>query len=174
MSQDPDTNLADVLDQGEINSTQKSHQIRPFPHRSPHGQMRCREGRLQSATGILLCRGRCFGSRPGIWTCEPASGTEGPSPPPDNTRAAPLPLTVPPFAEAPGSQKGKIKTDWGERLSFSWRNTKVHPFFLEERGSWWALPSDFMQLASITTLSHYLWIQIPIETFFVWPVMGLV
>lgn len=150
-----------------MNPTQKSHRIRPFPHRSPYGHMHGREGRLQPPAEILPCRERCFGSRPGIWT-------EGPSPPPDNTGAAPPPLTVPPFAEAPGSQKRKIKTNWGKRLSFSWRNTKVHPFFLEERGSWWALPSDFMQLTSITTLSHYLWIQTPIETFFVWPLMGLV
>lgn len=156
-----------------MNPTQKSHRIRLFPHRPPCALTCLRERMLQSAAGILLRRARCFSSCPGIWTCEPASEMEGLSPPPHNTHTAPLPLTVPPFAEARVSQKQKIKTDWGKRLSFSWSNTKVHPFFLKERGSWWAFPSDFMQLASITTLSHYLGIQTPTETF-VFPLMELV
>lgn len=156
-----------------MNPTQKSHRIRPFPHRSPYRHTCLREGTLQPAAGILLRRPRCSGSCPGIWTPEPVSEMEGLSPPPDNTCTAPPP-TVRPFAEARISRKQKIKTDWDKRLSFSWSNTKVYPFFLKERGSWWALPSDFMQLASITTLSHYLWIQTPIETLFVFPLMELV
>lgn len=155
-----------------MSPTQKSHRIRPFPHRSPYGHRCLGEGMLQPAAGILLRRPRCFGSPPGIWTCEPASEMEGVSPSPDNTCTVTPPLTIPPFAEARVSQKQKIKTDWGKRLSFSWSNTKVHPFFLKERGSWWALPSHFMQLASITTLSHYLWIQTSIETLFVFPLIG--
>lgn len=94
--------------------------------------------------------------------------------PPDNTCTAPPPLTVPPpFAEARVSQKQKIKTEARDRDSHKVIQ-KYTLFFLKERGSWWALPSDFMQLASITTLSHYLWIQTPIETLFVFPLIMLV
>lgn len=157
-----------------MNPTQKSHRIRTFPHRSPHRHTCLREGTLQPAAGILLRGPRCSGSRPGIWTCEPASEMEGVSHLLQTTHALHHHQQSLHLQRQGLLQKQKIKTDSGKKLSFSWSNTKVHPFFLKERSSWWTLPSDFMQLASITTLSHYPWIQTPIETVFVFPLMELV
>lgn len=49
-----------------------STQISLWTHVPQGGQASCRD---------LLRRPRCFSSRPGIWTCEPASEKEGLSPP---------------------------------------------------------------------------------------------